>query len=83
VKVKVGGQFYKGALSIGYRETVFDNSHLTTEVFILDFDGDLYGKEIEFIFVDHLRGQIKYDNWELLKVQIEKDVQDVRAAVVL
>ena len=62
------------ALSIGYRETVFDNSKLTIEVFILDFDGDLYNKDLDMIFVDYLRPQIKYDNWDLLKVQIEKDV---------
>ena len=83
VKVKVNGLFYKGALSIGYRETVFDNSHLTTEVFILNFDADLYDQEIELVFVDYLRPQIKYENWELLKEQIEKDVKDVQAAVEL
>jgi FAD synthase len=35
------------------------------------------------IFVDYLRPQIKYDNWDLLKVQIEKDVEAVRNAVQL
>jgi riboflavin kinase/FMN adenylyltransferase len=83
VKVRIDDHFYKGALSIGYRETVFDNSCLTTEVFILDFDGNLYNQEIELIFVDYLRPQIKYDHWDLLKVQIEKDVQDVRNTVIL
>ncbi len=83
VKIKVDNQFYKGALSIGYRETVFDNSKLTIEVFILDFEGDLYNKPLDMIFVAYLRPQIKYDNWDLLKVQIEKDVQDVRSAIEL
>jgi riboflavin kinase/FMN adenylyltransferase len=83
VKVKIEDKFYKGALSIGYRETVFDNSHLTTEVFILDFEDDLYNKNIDLIFVDYLRPQIKYENWDLLKDQIEKDVRDVRNAVQL
>ncbi len=81
VKIKIDTRFYKGALSIGYRETVFDNSKLTIEVFILDFDGDLYNKDLDMIFVDYLRPQIKYDNWDLLKVQIEKDVQDVRNTI--
>lgn len=81
VKIKIEHQFYKGALSIGYRETVFDNSKLTIEVFILDFEGDLYNKELDMIFVDYLRPQIKYENWDLLKVQIEKDVLDVRNAI--
>ncbi|MEZ5054180.1 MAG: bifunctional riboflavin kinase/FAD synthetase [Chitinophagales bacterium] len=81
VKLKIEDTFYKGALSIGYRETVFDNSSLTIEVFILDFDGDLYNKEIDMIFVQYLRPQIKYENWDLLKEQIEKDVIAVRNAV--
>ncbi len=81
VKIKINGIFYKGALSIGYRETVFDNSKLTTEVFILDFDGDLYNQNLDIIFVDYLRPQIKYENWDLLKAQIEKDVEAVRAAI--
>ena len=83
VKIKIDNHFYKGALSIGYRETVFDNSKLTIEVFILDFEGDLYNKDLDMIFVDHLRPQIKYENWDLLKEQIEKDVVNVRNAVTL
>lgn len=83
VKIKIDNQFYKGALSIGYRETVFDNSKLTIEVFILDFDGDLYDKNLDMIFVEFIRSQIKYENWDLLKAQIEKDVEKVRKVVVL
>ncbi|HUM50656.1 MAG TPA: bifunctional riboflavin kinase/FAD synthetase [Chitinophagales bacterium] len=83
VKIKIENQFYKGALSIGYRETVFDNSKLTIEVFVLDFDGDLYKKSLDIIFVDYLRPQIKYENWDLLKIQIEKDVVAVRNSIVL
>jgi len=78
VKIKIDNEFYNGALSIGYRETVFDNSKLTIEVFILDFDGDLYNKDLDMIFVDFLRPQIKYENWDLLKEQIEKDVIAIR-----
>ena len=59
VKIKIQHQFYKGALSIGYRETVFDNSKLTIEVFVLDFDSDLYNQSLDIVFVDYLRPQIK------------------------
>ena len=83
VKIKIQHQFYKGALSIGYRETVFDNSKLTIEVFVLDFDSDLYNQSLDIVFVDYLRPQIKYENWDLLKVQIEKDVDAVRNAILL
>jgi riboflavin kinase/FMN adenylyltransferase len=81
VKINTGGRSYKGALSIGYRETVFDNSRLTIEVFILGFEGDLYGAGLDIIFVDYLRPQVKYDTLELLKAQIEKDVANVNALV--
>lgn len=81
VKVRLAGNSYKGALSIGYRETVFDNSQLTIEVFILDFEGDIYGADLDMIFVDFLRPQIKYENWDLMKEQILKDVEQVRACV--
>ncbi|HMY43800.1 MAG TPA: riboflavin kinase, partial [Chitinophagales bacterium] len=70
---------FKGALSIGYRETVFDNSELTIEVFILDFNKNIYDKSIELIFVDYIRPQIKYENWDLLKEQIAKDVEQINA----
>jgi riboflavin kinase/FMN adenylyltransferase len=83
VKIKIQNQFYKGALSIGCRETVFDNSKLTIEVFVLDFDSDLYNQSLDIVFVDYLRPQIKYENWDLLKVQIEKDVDAVRNAILL
>jgi len=83
VKIGINDSYYKGALSIGYRETVFDNSKLTVEVFILDFEGDLYDRQLDMIFVDYIRPQIKYDSWDLLKVQIAQDVTDVRNAVQL
>lgn len=74
VWVKIDHELFKGALSIGYRETVFDNSELTIEVFILNFDKIIYDKSIELIFVEYIRPQIKYDSFDLLKLQIEKDV---------
>ncbi|HQV77349.1 MAG TPA: bifunctional riboflavin kinase/FAD synthetase [Chitinophagales bacterium] len=78
VKIKIKDTYYKGALSIGYRETVFDNSKLTIEVFIIDFDGDLYNQQLDMIFLDYIRPQIKYENWDLLKEQIEKDVEFIQ-----
>lgn len=77
VWVRIDGLLLKGALSIGYRETVFDNSELTIEVFILDFNQSIYDKSIELIFVEYIRPQIKYDNWDLLKAQIEIDVKQI------
>lgn len=80
MKIKLTDSFIKVRLA-SVTEKRFSTTVTTIEVFILDFDGDLYNKDLDMIFVDYLRPQIKYDNWDLLKEQIEKDVVAVRNAV--
>ena len=43
------------------------------EVFLFDFDGDLYGREIEVEFIDFVRGDAKFASAEALKEQMAKD----------
>ena len=73
----VGECRYMAATSIGTRPT-FGENELTIEAFIMDFDGDVYGQQVNLEFVKHLRGEIKYDNVDDLLVQIGKDVDDTR-----
>ncbi|MCB9033085.1 MAG: bifunctional riboflavin kinase/FAD synthetase [Chitinophagales bacterium] len=82
VWVDIDDQRYKGALSIGYRPTVFDNSELTIEVFIIDFDANLYDKNLSFEFVTYLRPQIKFENWDLLQTAIENDVRIINGLLI-
>ena len=49
------------------------------EVFLLDFDGDLYGREIEVSFVDFIRGDGRFDGVDALKVQMDADCAKARA----
>ena len=51
------------------------------EVYILDFDGDIYGQELEVQFVDKLRDQEKFSSLEALIDQINRDVADTRLAL--
>lgn len=68
----VGTQTYKAVTNIGSRPTV--GGHQTrAESWILDFDGDLYGKEITLQFQKFLRPERKFDSLEDLKTQIQKD----------
>lgn len=60
--------------NIGFRPTVGGKKRLL-EVHIPNFSGDLYGQEIEAIFGEKLRGEIKFDSLEALKEQIAKDVK--------
>jgi len=65
------------ATSIGVRPT-FDNGPRSIETFILDFDGDLYGKMLRVEFVAKLRDEQKFDSVEALITQMNLDVENAR-----
>ena len=77
--VRVESSFgrHLGALNIGYRPT-FGGDRLTIEVFLLDFDGDLYGSQLEVSFVARLRDEKKFDSAEELAEAIARDVAVTR-----
>ncbi len=77
VRVKIGETWHGGAANIGIRPT-FDHGHRLVEVFVLDFDGDLYGREIFVYFRDRIRDERKFKDVEELVRQIEKDVRFTR-----
>jgi riboflavin kinase/FMN adenylyltransferase len=78
--VHVDGTWRPAATNVGYRPT-FGGDRLTVEAFLLDFTGDLYGKEVRAVFVERLREERSYPNVEELVVQIGKDVDQVRAVL--
>ena len=61
VLVHVHGQHHEGAAYLGTRPT-FDDGTPVLETFLFDFDGDLYGREIEIEFVDYIRGDRRFDD---------------------
>jgi len=79
VFVNVEGSRYKGMLNIGTRPTVNQNAdHRSVEVHILDFDGDLYHKEIELEFIGKIRDERKFASIDQLRSQLEEDKQVIR-----
>ncbi len=74
--VTVDGQNYPGILNIGCRPTVDNGSHITIEVHLMDFDDNLYGKEITIAVCYFLRYETKFDGLDQLKGQLEKDKQN-------
>ena len=72
VETYVEGKFYKGMLSVGTNPTV-NGEKLTVEVFILDFNEDLYGKEITVKFRDFLHDEIKFDGLDGLIERLQDD----------
>ena len=68
-----------GVLNIGVRPTFKTGlPAATVEVHLFDFDGDLYGKDLEVMFVKRLRGEKKFATIEALVAQIEADKQSFR-----
>ena len=68
---------YAGALSVGFRPT-FGGSAVTVEVFILDFDADIYGRLLAGWFVQRLRGEKRYASVPALQQQMARDVENTR-----
>lgn len=78
--VRIDSQAYKGALYIGPR-LVLDETKRVLEIFVLDFDGDLYGKTLEFQLGTFVRGPMDFDSFDALITQLEADVAAIRADV--
>ena len=70
---------YHGVVNLGYRPTVSSGrSERVLEIYLLDFNRDIYGENVEVRFVRYLRPERKFDNLEALVRQIEADVRQAR-----
>ena len=74
----IDGWEYKSVTNIGVRPT-FGEEGRTVEVYILDFEGDLYAQSLRIELLERLRGEIKFASPDELKEQIAKDVERARA----
>ena len=74
VTLRLGKRQYCGIANVGIRPTFADGEHVTCEVFLLGFDGDLYGKKVAVSFLHFLREERQFDSPEQLRAQIARDV---------
>lgn len=63
--------------SVGTRPTV-DGVEPLLEVHVFDFDGDLYGRRVAVDFVAHLRAEVRFDDLEAMRRQMERDAAQAR-----
>lgn len=77
VWVRYEDSFYKGMMNIGDRPT-FEGESTTLEVHILDFDTDIYGKDVQLQFVKRIRDEQQFSGIEELKNQLKNDEKNVR-----
>ena len=80
VWVRYEGEFFKGMMNIGERPT-FDGNSITLEVHILDFDSDIYGKEVQLQFVKRIRDEQQFGGLEELKDQLKMDEKSTRSVL--
>lgn len=73
----VNGRKYPAVTNIGTRPTV-NGTGITVEPWLLDFEGDLYGRELKLEFYKFLRPERKFPSLEALQAEIRKNAAEVR-----
>lgn len=73
--VSFDGEQYLAVTNVGPKPTFLEQS-VSIEPMLIDFDGDLYGKEITVQFVKYIRPTVKFTDGEELNRQIQKDVKE-------
>ncbi len=77
--VYLANEKYMAAVSVGINPTFTpDRQTPSVEAHILDFDEDIYGKELKIEFVARLRDELKFDSVDALVAQIRRDVEETR-----
>lgn len=74
VRVHVDDKAYHAVANIGLRPT-FGSEERLLESHLLNFDGDLYGQEIEVEFIERLRDEVRFHDAEQLKAQVMRDIE--------
>lgn len=72
----VNGEIYLGVANVGIRPTVAYSDIVNCETHIINYSGDLYGKEIKVEFYERLRDEMKFDSVDALRRQIKIDISE-------
>ena len=80
---EVGDRRYRAVVNIGSRPTLDNGSDVTTEAFLLDFDGDLYDREVNLQFVVRMRDEKRFSSLTALRDAIAADAESARYLVKL
>src|SRR3954470_18667454 len=80
VRVGRGDRRFDGVASFGRRPT-FDNGAPLLEVFLFDFQGDLYGTALDVALIAFIREELKFESVDALVRQMDDDSANARAAL--
>jgi riboflavin kinase / FMN adenylyltransferase len=73
VQIDRNSKIYRGMMNIGYRPTFTNDTELSIEVHIIDFDDDLYGKTVTLDFLKRIRDEHSFSGFRALKSQLDVD----------
>ena len=77
-RAQVDGERYTAAVNVGVRPTFKTGRGLLIEAYLLDFEGDIYGRELRLEFLQRLRGERRFETVEALVTQTGADVEETR-----
>jgi riboflavin kinase / FMN adenylyltransferase len=77
-RAELDGETHIAAVNVGVRPTFKTGRGLLVEAFLLDFDRDIYDRELRLDFLERLRGERRFDSVEALVEQMGRDVSETR-----
>jgi riboflavin kinase/FMN adenylyltransferase len=78
VRASMGDGEYAGMMNIGFRPTVSDTGHISTEVHLFDFHDDIYGRTMDVRILARLRDEEKFASADALIAQLRSDGDSAR-----
>ena len=78
VRVQRGRDVYSGIANLGIKPTIPGTNPMGLEVWLFDFEGDLYGSELRVFLLEFLRPERKFPSLEELYRQIDRDVAEAK-----
>jgi riboflavin kinase/FMN adenylyltransferase len=76
--IGLGATALPGVANIGNRPTLAGDDRLLLEVHLFDYEADLYGRHVEVDFIEHIRDEHKFDSFDALRAQIQRDAEQAR-----
>ncbi len=81
VDLTAGGRRFMAMVNIGTRPTLDNGSDVTIEAHLLDFEGNIYGHELELAFVARLRDEMCFASLDGLRMQLANDAEATRSVL--
>ncbi len=80
VRVELEGESIEGVANLGTRPTFEEEeSMMTLEVHLFDFEREIYGQRMEVFFTSHIRDERAFDSVDALREQIGRDVEAAKS----